>query len=240
MNKIIRRVLLREKADSETFVAYLKNKGVSVGENVTFYSPQNTLVDTSSPWLLKIGNHVKITHGVIILTHDYSWSVLKRYPKSAGAIFGAQSPVTIGDNVFIGMNAIITRNVTIGDNVIIGAGSVVTSDCESNGVYAGNPARKIMTMDEFLEKRQRKQLEEAQQYVKRYRSRLHKNPPKNQMTEYFMLFCDADSAQNEPVFLNQMRTCNNFEDCIHYMRKKKPMFSSYEDFLNTCGTPDEG
>ena len=75
-----------------------------------------------------------------------------------GGIFGASGNVTIGDNVFIGMNAIITRNVTIGDNVIIGVGSIVTKDCESGYVYAGNPAHKIMSIDQFYDKRKELQL----------------------------------------------------------------------------------
>lgn len=209
MRNLIRRIVLREKADSQSFVAYLRKCGVSIGENVTFYSPRHTLVDTSCPWLLQIGSNVNITHGVIILTHDYSWSVLKRFSESKGAILGAQSPVIIGNNVFLGMNAIITRGVTVGDNVIIGAGSVVTSDCESNSVYAGNPARKIMTLNQFLDKRKSRQLKEAQQYVACYRKRFHKNPSQDEMNEYFMLFSDVNAAQKSPVFLPQMRTCNN-------------------------------
>ena len=112
------------------------------------------------PWLISMGDNVRITHVVIILTHDYSWSVLKKLPHKGGAVFGAQAPVKIGNNVFVGMNAIITRGVTIGDNVIIGAGSVVTHDCESNSVYAGSPAKKIMTIDEYYAKREEKQFEE--------------------------------------------------------------------------------
>lgn len=52
-------------------------------------------------------------------------------------ILGASGIVEIGNNVFIGMNTIIERNVKIGDNVVVGAGSLVTKDCESDSVYAG-------------------------------------------------------------------------------------------------------
>ena len=40
----------------------------------------------------------------------------------------------------------------IGDNVVIGANSVVTHDLPSNGVYAGNPAKRICSFDEYKEK----------------------------------------------------------------------------------------
>ena len=143
LKNLLRNIVYREKASSEKFVAYLRKQGAEIGEDVTFFSPPHTVVDSSCPWMLRIGNHVRITHGVIILLHDYSWSVLKQLPECAGKIHGAQSPVAIGNNVFVGMNAIITRGVTIGDNVVIGAGSVVTKDCEPNSVYAGVPAKKV-------------------------------------------------------------------------------------------------
>ena len=120
LKQFVRNILLREKASSEKFVAFLKNKGVEIGNDVTFYSPHEALVDITCPCLLTIGNHVRFAKGITILTHDFSWSVLKRLPKKEGIILGAQSPVEIGDNVFVGMNVTITRGVKIGDNVVIG------------------------------------------------------------------------------------------------------------------------
>ena len=52
----------------------------------------------------------------------------------------ATAPVTIADNVWIGMNAVILKGVTIGENSVVAAGSVVTKSVESNTVVAGNPA----------------------------------------------------------------------------------------------------
>jgi len=193
IKEFVKTLLYQEKASSERFVAYLRREGVSVGENVTFYSPPHTMVDLSAPFLLSIGSNVEITHGVMILTHDYSWSVLKG---CSGAVCGAQSPVTIGNNVFIGRNAIITRGVTIGDNVIIGAGSVVTKDCESGGVYAGNPAHRLMTIEEFHTKRKAKQFDEARIMVRLYRQRCGTMPPREVLREYFMLFCTPEDAKS--------------------------------------------
>jgi maltose O-acetyltransferase len=53
------------------------------------------------------------------------------------------SPITIGNNVWIGGGAIICPGVTIGDNTTIGAGSVVTKDIPANVVAAGNPCRVL-------------------------------------------------------------------------------------------------
>jgi acetyltransferase-like isoleucine patch superfamily enzyme len=53
------------------------------------------------------------------------------------------SPITIGDNVWIGANCTILPGITIGDNAIIGAGSVVTKDIPENAMAVGIPAKII-------------------------------------------------------------------------------------------------
>jgi maltose O-acetyltransferase len=53
------------------------------------------------------------------------------------------SPVTIGNNVWLGGGVIVCPGVTIGDNTTIGAGSVVTKDIPANVVAVGNPCRVI-------------------------------------------------------------------------------------------------
>lgn len=238
LKDLIRKIILQERASSESYVRHLRNIGVSVGDDVVIYSPLHTQLDLTCPWLLSIGDHVRITHGVIILTHDFSWSVLKRLPQNAGRILGAQSPVSIGNNVFIGMNAIVTRGVTIGDNVVIGAGSVVTKDCESNSVYAGNPARKIMTIEEYLRKRENAQFEEAKNMARIYRDKFSSPPTQEVFREYFMLFSSVDEAMQIPDFRFQMGTCNNLAESELYMREHEPMFESYEAFLNACYQED--
>jgi acetyltransferase-like isoleucine patch superfamily enzyme len=50
------------------------------------------------------------------------------------------APVRIGDNVWIGMNAVILKGVTIGENSVVAAGAVVTKSVEPNTVVGGNPA----------------------------------------------------------------------------------------------------
>jgi maltose O-acetyltransferase len=52
-------------------------------------------------------------------------------------------PITIGNNVWLGGNAIICPGVTIGDNTVVGAGAVVTKNLPANVLAVGNPAKII-------------------------------------------------------------------------------------------------
>lgn len=49
--------------------------------------------------------------------------------------------IVIGDNVWIGVNAVVLPGVTIGNNVIVAAGAVVNSDIPDNVMVAGVPAK---------------------------------------------------------------------------------------------------
>ena len=52
----------------------------------------------------------------------------------------------IGRNVWIGDKVTILGGVTIGDNVIVGAESIVTHDIPSNSIAGGTPARVIKSL----------------------------------------------------------------------------------------------
>ena len=54
-----------------------------------------------------------------------------------------REPVTIGDRVFIGANAVVMMGVTIGDEAVVGAGAVVSRDVPPRTVVAGVPARPV-------------------------------------------------------------------------------------------------
>lgn len=85
--------------------------------------------------IVKIGNSVSISHRVAIVSAGHD-------PQSP--TFGYRSaPITIGDYVWIGVNATILKGVTIGEGAVVAAGAVVTKDVEPYAIVAGVPARKI-------------------------------------------------------------------------------------------------
>lgn len=112
---------------------------ISVGEN--FYANFDCIIlDVGK---VKIGKNVMFAPRVGVYTagHPIDAEVRVR-----GLEFG--TAVTIGDNVWVGANAVINPGVTIGSNVVIGSGSVVTKDIPDNVVAAGNPCRVLREITE--------------------------------------------------------------------------------------------
>lgn len=127
-------------------IAYARSLGVKIGNNVHFYGMRPNMFSTE-PWLISIGSNVYITNGCQFVTHDGGTLILRKEEPT----LEITAPITIGDDVYIGINTTIMPGVTIGSRVIIGAGSIVTRDIPDNSVVAGIPAKKIKTVDEYLE-----------------------------------------------------------------------------------------
>lgn len=123
---------------------------------------------------------------------------------------------------------------SIGDNVIIGAGSVVTKDCESNNVYAGNPAHKIMTLEDYYSKRIKAQAEEAKILALKYFERYGKKPDKKVFHEYFMLFSSKKDILENPAYIKKVKLCGNSQDSLEYIKCNSPQFDSFEEFMRYC------
>lgn len=113
----------------------LRIGGIKIGNNCFIGAGVN--FDGLCPQLIEIGNDCVITSGTFILTHFYD-------TKKRRFMYGK---VSIGNNVFIGLNTLIVNSVEIGNNIIIGAGSVINKDIPDNQIWAGNPARFIRDLE---------------------------------------------------------------------------------------------
>lgn len=58
------------------------------------------------------------------------------------------SPISIGEDTWLGGNVTVVGGVSIGDRCVIGAGAVVTKDIPDNSIAVGNPARVIRKRDD--------------------------------------------------------------------------------------------
>ena len=85
-----------------------------------------------------IGDHVLLAPNVVITTSNHPLDLQMRRDS-----LGIAAPVTIGNDVWIGANAVILPGVTLGNNVVVAAGAVVTKDVPDNTLVAGVPARII-------------------------------------------------------------------------------------------------
>ncbi len=104
----------------------------------------------SEPYLIEIGNHVTVSSNVTFITHDGATWVFRHLPPYLGMQrFGR---IVIGDNCFIGANAIIMPGVSIGSNSVVGAGAVVTRSVPADSVVAGVPARRVCSYEEYVER----------------------------------------------------------------------------------------
>ena len=227
LKKIIKKLILSYKNSSDDYINHLRNIGVSIGENVHIFCPAVTNIDTNNPHLLTIGNNVKITGPTTILTHDYSTSVLNVMDRN---IYGKQKETIIGNNVFIGWGATILGGAIIGDNTIIGASAVVSGRLEPNSVYAGNPAKRILSIEDYREKIKRKQLDDAYHIYVKYLERFKNKPNINIFHEYFYIF--EDKYEKLPnIFKSKLKEERITEEEFGL---NKSEFNTYDNFIKYC------
>lgn len=119
---------------------YLGSASVSLADGV--FLNIYCFLDGSAPIVIgegvQFGPYVKILTG----THVYANSVLRRGPLSKDI---AQA-VRIERGCWVGMNSTIMPGVTVAEGCVIGAGSLVTRSTEPNGLYLGNPARRVKNL----------------------------------------------------------------------------------------------
>ncbi|HOF59743.1 MAG TPA: acyltransferase [Candidatus Cloacimonadota bacterium] len=105
---------------------------LSIGSNCGF---SGTVIGAFSS--ITIGNHVRCGANTVISDGDWHQSDQR---------VGNPLPIKIGDNVWLGLNAIVLKGSVIGDNSIIGAGSVVVGEIPPNVIAAGNPCKVIKSI----------------------------------------------------------------------------------------------
>lgn len=129
-----------------SLTSYYRYLGANIGEDCSFIGRNISM--SSEPYLITIGNHVRVSFDVAFVTHDGGTFVLrKKYPNVS--IYGK---INVGNNVFIGARSIIMPNVTIEDNCIIAAGSVVTKNVKAGSIVGGVPAKIIGNVADYEKK----------------------------------------------------------------------------------------
>lgn len=148
---MIFRIVIEKIQKHHNYIKFLTKRGCRIGKDCEIYSSANF---GSEPYLISIGNHVRVNSGVHFVTHDGGCWVVRKYAKGVDEaekidLFGK---IKIGNNVHIGTNATIMPGVVIGNNCIVGCGAIVTKSIPDNSVAVGVPARVIESIDDYIKK----------------------------------------------------------------------------------------
>lgn len=227
---IIKRVIdkikrLRRERSSEAYIKYLRSLGMKIGEGTYIVDTKDIVVDTSRPELIEIGNNVRLNKGTQILSHDWgSYLFINAY----GDFIPAHDKVTIGSNVWTGRNVTILRGVTIGSNVLIGNGAMVTKNIPDNSVAVGFPAKVIMSLDEYYEKRQKQYVAETIRCAMAiYES--GREPVVEDFYDDYPAFVDARNYKE--YNFNYSRQFPNKEQFENWLNVHKAPFNGFEEFM---------
>lgn len=127
------------KLRRKRYVARLVRNGLSLGKDV--YLNDGFFLDPSHCFLISIEDGVVLGPSVKIFAHDAS--SLKVAGKTKIGL------VRLGRNCFVGANSVILPSSSVGAGSILGAQSLLSGHIPGGEVWGGNPAKFIMTVDEY-------------------------------------------------------------------------------------------
>ncbi len=130
-----RKFSLGKRSVVESFCCINNAVGDVVIGDKTRIGIHNTIIGPVS-----IGNHVNLAQGITVTALNHNFTDTSKRIDEQGI---STKQVTIGDDVWIGANAVILPGVTIGRHVVVAAGAVVTKDVPDNCIVGGVPAKVI-------------------------------------------------------------------------------------------------
>lgn len=111
----------------------LNHKNIRVGNNAA--PGRNSCCYIQAKNGIHIGHNLRMGPGCGLVSSNHD---INNYDQWVSA-----KPITIGNNVWIGMNVVVMPGVKIGNNVVIGANSVVTRDIPDNSIAVGSPCKVV-------------------------------------------------------------------------------------------------
>ena len=104
---------------------------------------RNTMV--AAQGRVTIGDHVMFANGCFVGDAEHRYDDPELPVTWQG--FTSKGPVAIGDNVWFGVNCVVTSGVSVGERCVVGANSVVTADLPARHVCAGAPAKPLREIE---------------------------------------------------------------------------------------------
>jgi len=122
----------------QLFAQGASGEEIIIKDNVAFNT--NVMVNADIGGKIIIGSNALFAPNVVLRTSGHIYSNPQKLIKEQGHKSGV---IEIGDDVWIGANAVVIGNIKIGMGAIVGAGAVVTKNVEPYSVVGGVPAKLI-------------------------------------------------------------------------------------------------
>ena len=133
-----RRFVLGERSVVESYSCINNAVGDVIIGHHTRIGLHNTIIGP-----VTIGSHVNLAQGITVTALNHNFTDAVRRIDEQGV---STRPVVVGDDVWIGANAVVLPGVAIGSHCVVAAGAVVTKDVPPHSLVAGVPARVIKTI----------------------------------------------------------------------------------------------
>ena len=139
------KIQLGDHVSLENDIYFNAAGGHTVG--ITISVGEGTFVGTGCEFnainRISVGANCLIASGSRFIDHNHGVEMGQLMKLQAET----SAPITLGADVWIGVNAVVLKGVSIGDGAIIGAGSVVTKSIPPYAIAAGVPAKVIRTRE---------------------------------------------------------------------------------------------
>jgi maltose O-acetyltransferase len=132
----------------------LRAQGMHIGEDV--WLPASTWIDVAHCHLISIGDHTGFGEECMILAHD---AQMDEYLDATRV-----GRVRVHESCHVGARCVLLPGVEIGPRTIVGASSVISRSLPPDSVCAGNPAKVVCSLEEYLE-RHRERLRELPRFA---------------------------------------------------------------------------
>lgn len=217
------------KRNSQSYIKYLRSKGVKIGEDCQIRGQRTFGIDLQRAHLITIGDHVMFHFNNHLICHD---GVAQLFREKYHDYLPSNGHITIGNNVKFARNVTVLKGVTIGDNCFIGFGATVTHDIPANSVAVGTPAKVICSIDDYYERRKTEALQESFEFARGIVSRYHRRPVPEDFTESFVWFVNGKDMDKYPKipFKHQLGAAYD-----NYKANHVAKFASFDEFLAAAG-----